>query len=698
MGMKPFTLLLVIHNHQPVGNPQDVMEGAYLRAYLPFLQMIADSPYVKLSLHLSGVLLDWIEENHPEFFELLRLLVSRGQMELLTGGLYEPILTTIPDRDKIGQIRRMTQKLSRLTGYQARGMWLTERVWEPSLPAPLSEAGVEYTIVDSEHFMKSGYLEEELSGYFVTEDNGKTLKLFPGRNRLRYLIPFKPPEEVIGYLLSQRGPSAAYADDGEKFGVWPGTYNWVYERGWLKRFLSLLWEVRDKIQTATLSEYIDREEPTGRVYLGTCSYPEMVPWSLTPSTAAAFEEAWEKNEELRRFLMGANWRNFLAKYEEANDLHKKMLLVSEKMEALRARGVEIPEEAVIELYKGQCNDGYWHGVFGGLQLPHLRGAVASHLIRAEKIVDELSHPEPSYLDIQLFDLNRDGKEEVVINSELASLYFAPHKGGSLYEFDLKPKSFSLLNVLTRRWEAYHRKVEEGLPAPPGGQAGAVSIHDIPLSTVEVAAALVFDRYRRASFLDHFLTPDATLEDLKNSSYQEAGDFVTSKYELASLSPKERRFTLRREGQRPFPIKIEKEFHIPEGEAGVSAHYRLTHQGGQKGQAIFAVEFNISLEAGYAPDRYYRVPGVPLRERNLASIGELEGIREVELIDEYRRLAVALKLSKPATFWRHPVETASRSEKGIERIFQGSCLLFRFPLALGPGESFELSISLTVREM
>jgi alpha-amylase len=42
-------------------------------------------------------------------------------------------------------------------------------------------------------------------------------------------------------------------------------------------------------------------------------------------------------------------------------------------------------EARRELYRGQCNCSYWHGVFGGLYLGHLRFAVYKHLLAAERL-------------------------------------------------------------------------------------------------------------------------------------------------------------------------------------------------------------------------------------------------------------------------------------------------------------------------
>src|SRR3989475_5661614 len=61
--------------------------------------------------------------------------------------------------------------------------------------------------------------------------------LFPYTTLFR--SPFRPPAEISAYLreLRQAGrPLAVFVDDGEKFGGWPGTKDWVYTRGWLAQF------------------------------------------------------------------------------------------------------------------------------------------------------------------------------------------------------------------------------------------------------------------------------------------------------------------------------------------------------------------------------------------------------------------------------------------------------------------------------
>ncbi|MBI3998278.1 MAG: hypothetical protein HY355_04535, partial [Armatimonadetes bacterium] len=175
--MPRLTLGLALHNHQPVGNFPSVFEQAYRQAYEPMVSALERHPGIRLALHFSGPLLDWLKDAHPDLIERVRGLVARGQVEIMTGGYYEPILPIIPDRDKRGQVARMTAAVRDLFGYDATGLWLAERVWEPHLPKALVAAGVRYTIVDDAHFLRVGLTDAELTGSFVTEEEGAALSI-----------------------------------------------------------------------------------------------------------------------------------------------------------------------------------------------------------------------------------------------------------------------------------------------------------------------------------------------------------------------------------------------------------------------------------------------------------------------------------------------------------------------------------------
>jgi alpha-amylase/alpha-mannosidase (GH57 family) len=226
--LKKIHLGLAIHNHQPLGNFPWVFEQAYKQAYLPMAEALERHPHVRISLHYSGCLIDWLEQNHPEFINLLAVLVQRYQVEIIGGAYYEPILPAIPDADKLGQIAKMADFIEQRFGTRPEGLWLAERVWEPYLAKILAEAGVGWTLVDDNAFKSLGLEDKDLFGCYITEEQGFTVKLFPISKQLRYSIPWHDVEEVIAYLASEATDEgdriAVLGDDGEKFGIWPGTY------------------------------------------------------------------------------------------------------------------------------------------------------------------------------------------------------------------------------------------------------------------------------------------------------------------------------------------------------------------------------------------------------------------------------------------------------------------------------------------
>src|SRR5580692_1911265 len=187
--MSHVRLILALHNHQPVGNFDGVFEEAYRTSYRPFLDVLANYPEIPFALHTSGPLLEWLVEKHPEYIARLRSLVESGRVEVLGGGFFEPILTMIPERDRIGQIKAFSRYLLELFGAQVRGMWIAERVWEQHLVSGIADAGIEYTVLDDFHFERAGCKGDDVFGYYLTEDDGRLLKVFPGSESLRYTMP-----------------------------------------------------------------------------------------------------------------------------------------------------------------------------------------------------------------------------------------------------------------------------------------------------------------------------------------------------------------------------------------------------------------------------------------------------------------------------------------------------------------------------
>ena len=397
---QPIRFCFVLHNHQPIGNFDGVFEQAYQDSYLPFLDVFEPYSDISISLHTSGPLMEWLDEHHSDYLDRLSALVAAGRVEIIGGTFYEAILTMIPSRDRIGQITDYTRWLEQRLGCTVQGTWVPERVWEQTLTSDLADAGVKYTVLDDFHFKNAGLNEDDLCGYFVTEDDGRIMNVFTGSERLRYLIPFGAPHETIDYLrgIAERHPGAVvtFADDGEKLGMWPETKQHVYGDGWLSRFFDALTENREWINTTTLADADQSAQPVGRIYLPDGSYREMTEWVLPTNQQVEYENITHEMQSdprwqrLVRFVRGGFWRNFKVKYPEANEMYSRMMMVSRRLQQAEKQGAtgEHFDAARRELYRGQCNCSYWHGAFGGIYLPHLRNAVYSHLIAADNLLDK----------------------------------------------------------------------------------------------------------------------------------------------------------------------------------------------------------------------------------------------------------------------------------------------------------------------
>jgi alpha-amylase len=661
MSAPQVTLLMAVHCHQPVGNFDFVFEDAYAKAYEPFLSVLERHPKVRLALHYSGSLLDWLRTHRPGFLRRVRALAARGQVELLASGYYEPILPMIPEADRQGQIAKMRRALRNEFGAKASGLWLTERVWEPQLPETLSRAGIRYTMVDTNQFAAakpwlpaSLQLQDEffwdLLGCYTTDCAGSSVALFPASKRLRYWLPFQPVERTMEFLrrIDRRGGAAiTFADDGEKFGFWPTTFRWVYEEGWLDQFFAALERERGWLATSTFQDYLEQAGPAGRAYLPSGSYEEMLEWS------------------------GGHFRNFFAKYPEAQAMRQKMLHVSRAISDFKARGGrgargggrgKLLAAAEQELYAGQCNCAYWHGVFGGLYLSHLRRAVYAKLLRAERLIDRSAGgPEPVVFD----DLDGDGLAEVALKAPAAGVVVDPAEGGAITEWSLYDARINLLDTLTRRPEPYHDKLKAkrtGVAArSPGGVPS--SIHDVlGVKEERLEAHLSYDDHRRSAFLDHALESLPALEELRRSTWGERRLWSGAASRWAVQPPATVRRTARR---RPAPREVtllretdggrsRKTVRLSADGAGLECRYEL--EGALP--PVVALEFNLSLRD----------------ERYLTAAGTVPRCSAFTIEEPGAGVRLTLRLDPPATLMHFPIETVSESEEGLERTYQGLCLM------------------------
>lgn len=681
---QPLRLVLVLHNHQPIGNFDHVFEQAYQDSYLPFLDVFECFDNIPIALHTSGSLMEWLAERRPEYVDRLAALVSSGRLEVIGGPYYEPIMTMIPSCDRIGQIQSYTEWLEDRLGATVRGMWMPERVWEQSLTSDVVQAGMQYTLLDDFHFKKAGLDEEQLYGYYVTEDQGDILRVLPGSERLRYTIPFAPPHETIEYLrhVAEQRPGAVvfFGDDGEKFGTWPGTRAHVYDNGWLHQFFEALQGNSDWINVTTPSEAIDAIPPLGKLYIPEGSYREMTEWSLPAAKLNSFQDVqheFEENGQWSRvtpFVRGGYWRNFKVKYPETNDMYARMQMVSRRLQHAVGNGAEgdLIESARRELYRGQCNCSYWHGAFGGAYLPHLRNAVYNHIIAADNLLDQYegrgwrSDQQP-WVELTTDDYNLDGRQDVRLANNRLQALVSSADGGHIYELDVKSICHNLLATLARRPESYHRQVQLG---PSSDRDDVASIHDQVIFKQEgLNERLGYDNWPRRAFVDHFFAADVSAEDVASGRAEEKGDFLRASYEVKLRRSEGRvQVLLSRDGTvAGRSIRLTKGISLNSNETTLEIGYYLENVPADVGLHL-APEFNFAGMPAGADDRFFR-DGNGHELGQLGTQLDLQSATHLSLIDQWLGLEVGLSFDQPTPLWTYPVETVSQSEGGFELVHQ-----------------------------
>ena len=652
--MSKVYFLFGIHNHQPVGNDPFVFNKVFEDCYQPFIDVLKDFPEIKCNIHISGPLYDWILENKSQYIKDLKEMSNKGQIEIAGGAYYEPILPIISDKDKLAQLRLMNDFIKKEFGKAPAGMWLAERIWEPQLASIIAKAGLKYTFLDDVHFRSAGICEKELTGYYTTENDAKSIAVFPINKTLRFKIPFSKAEESVALIKSfsqKEDVLVTLFDDGEKFGSWPWTYDWIYTKGWLKKFFSLLLENNKYIETITASEALKRFKPKGLIYLPTSSYPEMDEWTMEPQEFLYYKELKDRlkkysdYKKLRNYLRAGFFRNFFVKYPRANYMHKKMLYLSENIH--KKTNCKKDKEIFQDLYKAQCNCGYWHGLFGGFYYGNIRTAIYENLIKAEKELDKKCNSNS--LIVQKADFDFDGLPEIVVkNKHLISSF--SQKGGTLLELSYKDKNFNLLNTITRQEESYHDKIKGRKIKTRKGK-------------IIKKAEIIYDKYERLSLVDHLLDKKITL-----NNFNKQQKFKTLSGEIyESFSDKKERSVSLNYKYQGKGLEFTKRIKI-----GLNAEMNVGYNF-QDDEMLkkfnFATEFNLFFES----PRYVKFYSGE-KELVLNKKSRLRKIKKLKIADNFKGIYLQFDFDEADVFII-PIYSFANSQDGLEKVFQEASILF-----------------------
>jgi hypothetical protein len=658
-----------VHDHQPVGNFREIVARAHERAYGPFLRSIKRHPTVNFSLHVSGALLEWMEEDAPETLASIRDMVAAGQCEILAGTYYEALAPVAPEHDVKSSIVAYARKLSNLFGSTPRGMWIAERVYEPHLPRTLAEAGMRFTALDDWHFKVAGIPASELDRPWLAEHQGATLAVCPISEHLRYLVPFAPVDEVISHLreLFENGTLfTCLADDGEKFGEWPGTYDLCYDDGWLEAFFTALVDNGDWLRVITLGQAVESLPASGPAYLPATSYREMTRWALPAETRKRLQRLGPNFDEggaYEDLVAGGAFRSFFHKYPESNYFHERVQEVSRRLEGSAALKAEEIEQVRSHLWRAEANDAYWHGVFGGFYLPHLRRGVKNELISAEEKLDRYSKTWESE---EVGDLDADGAAEIKLKNENVVAVLAG-QGLRLIEFARRSPPTVLTDVPARRYEPYH----DGLNAKEErGHDEPETIHT-PRGAKEpgLRKFLVYDRRPKNSFMERLFAGETDLDSYAREAGVEFAPLDWSEPTRSTAGWRARGLLTNHDSG---TLSVDKEIALTN--RGLTSHYIVKMDLAKT--LIVGVEITLSLQSELKDKAFVK------GQKTYACDSNFEARADTSFVigDRLADWEIALTLEPAYALWHVPVFTVNCSESGFEKVYQGSSFFFwaRFP--------------------
>ncbi|MDR2758913.1 MAG: DUF1926 domain-containing protein [Spirochaetaceae bacterium] len=417
-------LIFGSHNHIPYGTGNDEFERIYTNKLKPFISTLYHYPNIPAALHYSGVLLYWIERNHPEFFMIILDLISRKQIELLGGGFYEPMMTLLPLADKIGQIEMLTTYIRKQFGKRPQGCWLSGSAWEQNMAGVLNTCGMGYTFLEDTLFSQAGVREQEALRPCISEDQGKLVTVFPLSGRLRAELRHNKAALVLETFFKEFS-----SDKQQLVSVFPGDIFTEpedpknYEAALHQFFEALSQAMESSVELTLPARFLKTHQDFKKAYF--------------PCSAS---------------------RQFLITYPESNGIYSKMMFTHVLINQLRGDKSR-KRNAQEELWKAQGYNTYDHEGDGGIYCNTLRNAAYKALLEAEKTTREQGTFIPS---LMIFDFDLDGEPEYLFQDKNIN-YYIKTKGAGIFELDYLPKAWNYLDTFSRRREPYveESSVEDG---------------------------------------------------------------------------------------------------------------------------------------------------------------------------------------------------------------------------------------------
>jgi alpha-amylase len=245
--------------------------------------------------------------------------------------------------------------------------------------------------------------------------------------------------------------------------------------------------------------------------------------------------------------------------------------------------------------------------------------------------------------------------------------------------------------MSRYEEAYHDALVDAHRAEPAS-GGVASIHDaVTVKERGLSRLTVPDGRPRRAAVDRFLPPGTRRLDLERGRARGLGDFADARYEFEPCrADGEVCISMRREGslEQAGACAMEKCVWLdPAGAVRVLYHIRPSGDT----DLLFASEWNLAFLTDHMDFVFAEADGSgPVGLGGGATFDAVSGIR---ITDRLKGVCVSLTPEPLCPIWTYPIETASQSEGGLERVFQGATIVPVWPLHLGAGREARFEVTL-----
>jgi hypothetical protein len=599
------------------------------------LAMASEFPNFHFNVVLPGYVLELI---NPLLMSRLRELQKRNALEWLLTGYSEPSLSFSPGWLSAANLRAGMDTFSELTGTPPAGFVPPFANWEPSYCTTVRPLGLRYAVLSHTIWPHNA---RSICGYWYTEQGGDGVVLFPSH----VLHHFSAPADLIDWL----GRIVARDESGnnrEKLITIQYLLSLQAEGG-IDPYRKLKYLVAEldrhilSYQPLLLQEAQLQQPPIGLQHI-----PPSLPLS-------GFSDEHEPHF----------FSNFLHSYDQVGILQRKMMEISDQIEAIKnQRHTSVLKRKLFLLQ--DINRFLPARASGFTMLPDRMWSFAG-LIDLEK---QCRDPEQGKNGrIHITDFLRNGNKSIIMSNRALKAYCDYRNGGRIYELDFLDRNLNL-------FAAYN-------PAP----------HDPP--------DIVSSKISYTAFIDRIYAEGTTTDSLTEGTAKDTGDFSTGAYEYSIKKTSGGiKTALNRQGsfihgEKAVPLDIDKVFGMEKDEASLSFVYQAFNHSLASYSFVFATELPISL------------PGVTdhaLRLVHGKTVYETIGWEPIII-----KKAVKWSISDHAAGVRiqivtqKPVDVCCLPIKGADGKIDPSCgirIVFASPVALEASSSWNLIGNLSFKKI